>query len=211
LTLFKLLLILNLSNASADAESTTVTKPQTILVLGDSLSAAHNISTESGWVTLLQEQFKQQSCNTLMINASISGETSSGGLSRLPKLLTTHQPSLVILELGANDGLRGLDLNSLKQNLEQIIKLSHQTSAKVLLVQIRIPSNYGSRYTRSFEAVYAELAQQYDLTLIPFLLNDIALKPELMQSDGLHPTAQAQTIIVDHVSPYISSGLNCTN
>ncbi len=180
---------------------------QTLLVLGDSLSAAHNIELEQGWVALLEQRLQQTQPDWQVINASISGETSSGGLTRLPELLQQHEPDLVLLELGANDGLRALPTRQLQNNLEAMIKQIRATPAEVLLLGMQIPDNYGPVYQQRFAAVYADLAEQYKLVLVPFLLDGVANRPELMQADGLHPKASAQSKILDNVWPSVQAQL----
>ena len=179
----------------------------TILVFGDSLSAAYGIRPEQGWVTLLTQRLQTQGYGDQVINASVSGETSSGGLERLPRALSLHAPGIVILELGANDGLRGLPVNAMHDNLAQMVRLAQAAGARVLLVGIRIPPNYGPRYTDEFARVYGEIAQKYHLPLVPFLLEKVALDAALMQPDGLHPNAAAQPIILDTVWPHLKSVL----
>lgn len=161
-----------------------------LLVLGDSLSAAYNLRQEQGWVSLLQNAW--QSRDVEVINAAISGETSSGGLARLPRLLSQHHPSHLYLELGANDGLQGYPVTKMKHNLAQMIELAQAQGVEVILQEMRIPTNFGPRYTRMFTETYSELGEQYDIQIVSFFLADIALKPELMQRDGLHPNADAQ-------------------
>lgn len=180
---------------------------QTLLVLGDSLSAAHNIELEQGWVALLEQRLQQTQPDWQVINASISGETSSGGLTRLPELLQQHEPELVLLELGANDGLRALPTRQLQSNLEAMIKQIRATPAEVLLLGMQIPDNYGPVYQQRFAAVYADLAEQYKLELVPFFLDGVANRPELMQADGLHPVASAQSKILDNVWPSVQAQL----
>lgn len=184
--------------ASSPAHSTPATAPK-ILVFGDSLSAAYGIPKEQGWVSLLQQQLKQQSLNYQVINASISGETTSGGATRLKKLLNQHQPDFIMIQLGANDGLRGLPIADMRRNLTTMIELSQQSGAKVSLLGIMIPPNYGPRYTQEFRETYTLLAQQYKLPLVPFLLEGVAGKAEFIQEDGLHPTSTAQPIILENV------------
>lgn len=174
-----------------------------LLVFGDSLSAAYRMDQQDGWVALLQQRLDEQDLSIQVVNGSVSGETTAGGLARLPAMLEAHQPDIVILELGGNDGLRGLPVTSIRQNLERMIQMSQQTGAEVILAGIQIPPNYGPRYTGPFYAQYEELANQYDLVLIPFLLDGIAEQPALMQDDGIHPTAEAQPMIVDIVWPVL--------
>jgi len=174
-------------------------RADTLLVVGDSLSAAHGIPQSEGWVSLLEEELKQRGHPLRVVNASISGETTSGGLSRLPRLLKDYQPELVLLELGANDGLRGTPLSVIEQNLRQMIELSQAAGAQVLLIGIRLPPNYGPQYTERFYQIYPELADEYGLPLVPFLLEKVALDPRLMQRDGLHPNSDAQPILLQTV------------
>jgi acyl-CoA thioesterase-1 len=170
-----------------------------ILVLGDSLSAAYGLPQEAGWVSLLQSRLAQEKFPYRVINASISGETTSGGRSRIAGLLEEHRPAIVILELGANDGLRGLSLQQTRTNLEAIIVASKKSRAQVLLVGMRLPPNYGPAYTEPFHALYADLARKYKLRRVPFLLEAVAGRRDYFQGDGLHPTAQAQPLILDTV------------
>ena len=167
-----------------------------VLVWGDSLSAAYGIPQEKGWVSLLQERYKDE---LEIVNASISGETTQGGLTRLPDALQRHKPTLLLLELGANDGLRGFKTEVIQENLQRMIEMSQEADAKVVLLGIRIPLNYGFTYTQKFEKVYVDLAEQFTLPLLPFLLEPVALDYDLMQADGLHPTADAQPKVLDHV------------
>jgi acyl-CoA thioesterase-1 len=180
-----------------------VASPRTILVFGDSLSAAYGIRPEQGWVALLAQRLHAQGYGYQVVNASVSGETSTGGLERLPRALQLHTPDIVILELGANDGLRGLPVNSLHESLGRMVQLSQAAGARVLLVGIRIPPNYGPRYTQEFARVFPELAQQYHLPLVPFLLEKVALNPALMQDDGMHPGAAGEPSILDTLWPYL--------
>jgi acyl-CoA thioesterase-1 len=180
-----------------------VASASTILVFGDSLSAAYGIRPEQGWVTLLTQRLRTQGYGYDVINASVSGETSSGGLERLPRALELHKPVIVILELGANDGLRGLPVSAMRDNLDHMVQLAQAAGARVLLVGIRIPPNYGPRYTEEFARVYPELAQQHQLALAPFLLEKVALNPALMQEDGMHPNAAAEPIVLDTLWSYL--------
>ncbi len=171
----------------------------TILVLGDSLSAAYGIPAEQGWVDLLQRRLMENGLPHRVVNASISGDTTSGGLSRLPAALARERPALVVLELGANDGLRGQSLDVMADNLARMIELSQQAGARVALAEMRIPPNYGPAYTQKFQSIFGELAARYDVTLIPFLLDGVAGDRTLIQDDGLHPSAEAQPRILDNV------------
>jgi acyl-CoA thioesterase-1 len=176
-----------------------VASGRTILVLGDSLSAAHGIRPEQGWVALLTQRLQTQGYGYEVVNASVSGETTSGGLQRLPRALQLHQPGLVILELGANDGLRGLPLATTRDNLTKMVQLSQAAGARVLLVGIRIPPNYGPRYANEFAGIFPEIAHQYRLPLVPFLLEKVALDATLMQEDGLHPNARGEPVVLDTI------------
>ena len=181
----------------------------TILVLGDSLSAAYGIPRERGWVALLQEKLLQEKLaqqklpNFNVINAGISGDTTDGGLARLPALLQKYKPDIVIVELGANDGLRGFQIDRTRDNFTQMISLCHSSNAKVLLVGMKIPPNYGQRYTSDFYETYTLSARKFNVPLVPFLLDGVATNPELMQQDGLHPRAEAQPKILNNVWKYL--------
>lgn len=187
-----------LETTKLEATKLKATKSPVILVMGDSLSAAYNIPTQAGWVSLLKERLSQQT-DWQVVNASISGETTNGGVTRLPALLRQHQPDIVLLELGANDGLRGLPPTLITNNLEKMTELSQQSGAEVLLLGILLPPNYGPAYLTQFESIYPKLAKKHQLSLVPFLLEGIADKPDLMQDDGLHPTAAAQVKILETV------------
>ncbi len=185
-----------------------VASDRTILVFGDSLSAALGLRPEQGWVALLARRLQSQGYGYEVVNASVSGETSSGGLQRLPRALELHHPQVVILELGANDGLRGLPVDAMRANLVQMIQLAQAAGARVLLVGIRIPPNYGPRYGDQFAAVYPVVAEQNHLPLVPFLLQDVALNPHLMQDDGLHPNAAGEPTVLENVWPHLKPLLN---
>jgi len=172
---------------------------RTVLVLGDSLSAAHNIATEQGWVHLLEVRLGKMVPPWVVVNASISGETSLSGRNRLPALLATYRPGVVVIELGANDGLRGLSLNQLRDNLAAMVSAAQATHAKVLLLGIELPVNYGPQYRDGLRAVYADLARQKHVALLPFLLDGVALDPALMQAAGLHPTAAGEPKVLENV------------
>jgi acyl-CoA thioesterase-1 len=174
-----------------------------ILVYGDSLSAAHGIAVDEGWVSLLASRLQQEGYGFRVVNASISGETTTGGAARLPHALATHQPSVVIIELGANDGLRGLPLPTTRANLDSMLSLAATEHRAVLLVGMRMPPNYGERYTQGFAALYPELARAHHAALVPFLLQGVAEKPALMQADGLHPNERGQPVLLDNVWPVL--------
>jgi acyl-CoA thioesterase-1 len=173
----------------------------TVLIVGDSISAAFGLDTRLGWVSLLDQRLQKEGIADKVINASISGDTSAGGQARLPALLAEHKPQLVILELGGNDGLRGQQPANLQQNLASMIDASRAAGAKVLLLGMRIPPNYGPRYTEAFAAVYGNLAQEKKVPLVPFFLEGVGGIPELMQADGLHPAVAAQGKLLDNVWP----------
>lgn len=175
-------------------------EPRTILVLGDSLSAAHNIPTELGWVQLLDRKLAESHPGQWrVVNASISGETTSGGRSRLPAALQTHKPAVVVIELGANDGLRGLPPKLMAANLQAMIDASRKAGAKILLVGMRMPPNYGPDYTASFENAFKELARSNKVRLVPFMMEGFADKRHFFQQDGIHPVADAQPVILDTI------------
>jgi acyl-CoA thioesterase-1 len=173
----------------------------TLLVVGDSISAGFGLDTQPGWVELLDERLQQQGIGLEVVNASISGDTSSGGLARLPALLAEHQPSLVIIKLGGNDGLRGQPTAQLQQNLAAMIQQSQKEGAKVLLLGMQLPPNYGARYTSAFAQIYPELAKAADVALVGFFLQGVGGQPGLMQADGIHPNAKAQTLLLENVWP----------
>jgi acyl-CoA thioesterase I len=180
---------------------------QNILVLGDSISAAYGMSLEQGWVTQLADHLRRQNVRFNVINASISGETTAGGLRRLPALLQEHLPKVVIIELGANDGLRGYPLSTLQDNLAQLVRLSQQAGARVILLPMEIPPNYGARYTSGFRESFAQVAKSTDSVLAPFMLDGFATDPKLMQEDGIHPTVAAQPLILENVLPTVTAVL----
>ena len=182
---------------------TVQAREHTILVLGDSISAAYGMSLEQGWVALLAEQLQEQHPQYAVINASISGDTTAGGLRRLPSLLEQHTPRVVIIELGANDGLRGYPLGTLQGNLTNLVEMSRQAGASVILLPMEIPPNYGTRYTSGFRQSYVQVAQQTDSVLTPFVLDGVATNPTLMQADGIHPTVEAQPRLLDNVLPAV--------
>ena len=185
------------------APSAGAAEPRVILVMGDSLSAAYGIDPAQGWVSLLQQRLKAQGYDYTVVNASVSGETTSGGLTRLPDALKRHPPAVVVLELGANDGLRGQPLQVMHDDLAQMIAASRGAGAKVLLVGMLLPPNYGGSYTKAFAATFQDLAKQYHLPLVPFLLAGVAEHREIMQDDGLHPQARGEPKVLDNVWPYL--------
>jgi acyl-CoA thioesterase-1 len=174
-----------------------------ILVLGDSLSAGYGIKPAQGWVALLEKRLHDQGYGYRVVNASVSGETSGGGLQRLPRALELHRPAVVVVELGSNDGLRGLSVPLIRDNVTRIVTDSKKAGAQVLLVGMMLPPNYGARYTKDFMKMYGDIASSSKVALVPFLLQSVALKPELMQADGLHPTAPAQPALLETVWPQL--------
>ncbi|HAS6347040.1 TPA: multifunctional acyl-CoA thioesterase I/protease I/lysophospholipase L1 [Vibrio vulnificus] len=178
-----------------------------VLILGDSLSAGYNMSAEQAWPNLLPEAVNIYGKNVEVINASISGDTTGNGLARLPELLKTHSPDWVLIELGANDGLRGFPHKVISSNLSRIIQMSKSSQAKVALMQIRVPPNYGKRYTDAFVELYPTLAEHHQVPLLPFFLEQVIVKPEWMMQDGLHPTADAQPWIAQFVAETFSKHL----
>lgn len=200
-----LFLLLTIVTSLAYAQNSTAGTTK-ILVMGDSLSAGYGIDIQQGWVNLLEKELTKNH-SIQIINASVSGETSSGGNSRLPALLAEHKPNIVILELGGNDGLRGQPLKLLEKNLQTMIDASKNIEAKVLLAGMQIPPNYGARYSSQFKALYEKLAEKNELELIPFLLKGIGGDETLMQRDGIHPTVEAQSIIVKNVLPELEKML----
>ena len=191
-----------------------VTKPflawadNQILILGDSLSAAYGLKQHQGWVQLLQDTYENENQPTTLINASISGETTGGALRRLDGLLAAHQPTHVLIELGGNDGLRGVPVTRLQDNLKALISKSQDAGAKVAMMKIRIPPNYGPRYTKMFEASFATIASQTNTHLMPFFVEQVATQPELMQNDNIHPNADAQPILRDFMQKEMSNWLS---
>ncbi|MCU1716291.1 arylesterase [Pseudomonas sp. 5P_3.1_Bac2] len=170
-----------------------------VLVVGDSISAAFGLDTRQGWVALLEQRMAENGFNQPVVNASISGDTSSGGASRLAPLLAEHQPEVVIIELGGNDGLRGQPVTQLQQNLAAMVEQSQKSGAKVLLLGMQLPPNYGIKYTTAFAQVFEQVAKSHNTALVPFLLEGVGGHPELMQNDGIHPTAQAQPQLLENV------------
>lgn len=178
----------------------TPTAPK-ILVLGDSISAGYGLAANEGWVSLLQNRLKSQGYGYRVVNASVTGETTTGGLARLPRALSLHRPVIVVIELGGNDGLRGLPLETSRANLQKMINLSREAGAAVLLLGMKIPPNYGPRYASEFERLYADLARRNNLAFEPFFLDRVALADGMMQDDGIHPTAKAQPIMLETLWP----------
>ena len=198
-----LLLTLAAAAFAEDSPSAGSSPLPKILIFGDSLSAAYGIGEDEGWVTLLAERLAQEDSELEVVNGSVSGETTTGGRARLPSLLERYNPAFVLIELGGNDGLRGLPLSLMRENLTDMIQLSQSSGATVMIAGMQIPPNYGPRYTEPFFAQYAELAEEFDLYLIPFLIDGIPQQPELMQADGIHPKAEAQSMILDNFWPVL--------
>ena len=172
---------------------------QTLLVMGDSLSAGLGVEPENVWVSLLESRLHDQGYEYNVVNASITGDTTGGGLRRLPRSLRVHQPGLIIIELGGNDGLRGLPIPIIRKNLIEMIKLSRKNGAKVILAGMKIPANYGETYTTAFSNIYPELAENHDVALIEFFMDGVALNPDFMQSDGIHPNDEGQPQLLKNV------------
>jgi acyl-CoA thioesterase-1 len=206
-------LLLTQTSVALAQETPSIPPPTqpSILIFGDSLSAAYGIGEDEGWVTLLAERLMQENSKLQVINGSVSGETTTGGRARLPSLLQRYAPTYVLIELGGNDGLRGLPLALMRENLTEMITLSKASGATVLIAGMQIPPNYGPRYTEPFYAQYAELAEEFDLYLIPFLIDGIPQQPALMQADGIHPKAEAQSMILDNVWPVLREAMSATD
>jgi acyl-CoA thioesterase-1 len=200
----RLVLALTLCLIAAAPSPARVAEPPAILVVGDSLSAGYGLTPGQSWVTLLQQRLKREGYGYRVINASVSGETTDGGVQRLDRALVQHRPAVVIIELGGNDGLRGLPVSRVRANLDLMITKSRAARATVLLVAIRVPTNYGPRYTTSFQRIYTDLATRYRIGLVPFLSDQIAVDLALFQSDGIHPTAAAQPLLLDSLWPQLS-------
>jgi acyl-CoA thioesterase-1 len=200
-SLKKLLVLVLMLAASASAYSA----PKTVLVVGDSLSAEYGITRGTGWVPLLEQKLKAEKIPASVVNASVSGETTIGGRTRLPTLLDQHKPDVVVIELGANDGLRGLPVASAEGNLRAMVKMAQQKNARVLLVGMRMPPNYGRAYTESFFNMFKKIAQETRSPLVPFMLEGVAEKPALFQADRLHPTSNAQPIILNNIWPHLAA------
>ena len=188
-------LVLALNHSASAANKTA----PAILVLGDSLSGAYGINTDEGWVALLQQRISRQGYHYQVINASVSGDTTRTGLSRIGSALQTHKPAIVIIALGGNDGLRGLSFSEIESSLAGIIERCRQNKAKILLVGVRLPPNYGAAYNQRFAALYRGLAERYDIPLVPRMLDQVAERREWMQPDGMHPKAEAQPQVMQNV------------
>ncbi|MFL0800666.1 MAG: arylesterase [Agarilytica sp.] len=189
---------------SADKPRLDASEYKKILILGDSLSAAYKLAAEEGWVHLLQERLDRDGLPFSVVNASVSGATTAAGLQILPNALSAHEPAFVLIELGANDGLQGKPVPYISRNLSSLITQSQEAGAKVVLLGIQLPPNFGSRYTQPFFAQYAALAKEFGLPLVPFLLEGVAGNADLMMRDGLHPQAKAQSLVFENVWPVLS-------
>ena len=183
------------------ASASAYSAPKTVLVLGDSLSAEYGLARGAGWVALLEQKLKAEKIDARIVNASISGETTSGGRARLPALLNQHKPQIVVIELGANDGLRGLPVPAAEANLREMASMSQKQNAKVMLIGMRMPPNYGRAYTERFFNMYENLAKEVKAPLVPFMLEGVADKPALFQADRLHPNADAHPSILNNIWP----------
>ena len=177
-------------------------------MLGDSISAAYGIQREEGWVYLLEQRLAANETKWSVVNASLSGETTGGGLARLPQALEAHDPEVVVIELGGNDGLRGYPTARIRESLEKMVTLALSQDRRVLLIGMQIPPNYGPRYTKAFYGIYTDIAQDHPIELVPFLLERVALDPDLMQNDGIHPTARAQPELLETVWPVLTQMLD---
>jgi len=194
---FLALFVLIVASASAQAEAPV------ILVFGDSISAGYGLPLEQGWVELLRSRLKAQGYGYQVVNASVSGETTAGGLARLPRALELHHPSIVILELGGNDGLRGLPLDGTRHNLDAVLTALQAAKIRILLMGITLPPNYGADYVRSFNAVYRDAATKHHVPLMPMLYDRIYTVPGTIQEDGIHPTAKGSELIAEHLVPLL--------
>lgn len=174
-------------------------EPPVLLILGDSLSAGYGMDREKSWVNLLDIRFKEYGYSYRILNSSISGDTTQGGLSRIPRLLDRYQPEIVIIELGANDGLRGIDPGITRENMTDMIRQSQAIGARVLLAGIKLPPNYGSAYLQQFESIYTDLAKEFDTLLVPFFMDGVAFRPDLLQADTIHPNEKGQPVLLDNV------------
>jgi acyl-CoA thioesterase-1 len=179
-------------------------EPPVILVVGDSLSAGYGLVPGQGWVALLQQRLRKQGYGYRVVNASVSGETTDGGVQRMDRALATHKPGIVIIELGGNDGLRGLPVSRVRANLDLLIMKSRASGAQVLLLAVRVPANYGPQYGSSFQQIYRDLAVKYRIGLAPFVATDLLVTRELFQDDGIHPNAQAQPLLLDNLWPQLT-------
>jgi len=174
-------------------------EPSVLLILGDSLSAGYGMDREQSWVRLFELRLQQHGYSYRILNSSISGDTTQGGLARLPRLLDRYQPEIVIIELGGNDGLRGINPDVTRANLVNMIQQCQQNGARVLLAGIKLPPNYGEVYLKQFESIYADLASEYETLLVPFFMDGVVFRPDLLQADGIHPNEKGQPVLLDNV------------
>ncbi len=184
--------------------SCSIANSQTLLILGDSLSAGYNMPIEQSWPSLLSEQLKARNKSAIVVNASISGDTTNNGLARLPALLALHKPTSVLIELGANDGLRGFPPTLIRKNIEHMINLIKAENSDALLMQIQVPPNYGKRYSQAFSSLYPQLSEKYSTPLIPFFLEQLIVNPQWIMNDGLHPTPEAQPWIAEYMAEQLA-------
>ncbi|WP_461538141.1 arylesterase [Spongorhabdus nitratireducens] len=204
----RLFLMILLSVFTLSAARAADDNQNTLLVFGDSLSAAYGMDTRQGWVALLEQRLQQTHPEWKLVNLSLSGETSAGGLRRFPEALERHDPEVILLELGANDGLRGLPVPVMKKNLQKMIQQAEAIDAEVLLFEMQIPPNYGPLYTRLFNNTFHKLADKESTTLVPFFLEDVAGNAKLNQADGIHPLPKAQPVLLDNVWPLVEDALD---
>jgi len=195
----RVILSLLLSIVSLIPPIAGATEPPVLLILGDSLSAGYGMDREQSWVNLLDNRLKEGGYSYRIFNSSISGDTTQGGLARLPRLLDRYRPVIVMLELGANDGLRGINPDITRENLKRMIQQSQDNGARVLLAGIKLPPNYGSAYLQQFESIYGDLAKEFDTLLVPFFMEGVALRPDLLQADNIHPNEKGQPVLLDNV------------
>jgi acyl-CoA thioesterase-1 len=195
----KVILSLLLSIVGLIPCSVSASDSPVLLILGDSLSAGYGMDREHSWVNLLELRLEQSGHSFRILNSSISGDTTQGGLARLPRLLDRYQPEIVIIELGGNDGLRGINPDVTRQNMTRMIQYSQQADAQVLLTGIKLPPNYGAAYLQQFESIYTDLAAEYDTLLVPFFMDGVVFVPGLLQSDGIHPNEKGQPVLLENV------------
>lgn len=206
-TLLVLILLLPFGPAAALDDSGSGEAPA-VLVLGDSLSAGYGLRPGESWVSLLEQKLGSQGYPHRVVNASISGETTRGALARLPRALDIHDPEIVVIELGANDGLRGFPPEVMRDNLAELVTLAHGSGARVLLLGMHLPANYGEAYTQRFHQVFVDIAKQHEVPFLPFFLDGIALQPQMMLDDGIHPNASAQPLLLENVWPALQAMLD---
>jgi acyl-CoA thioesterase-1 len=190
------------------SQSSFADEPPVLLILGDSLSAGYGMDSDRSWVHLLELRLNDTGHTYRILNSSISGDTTQGGLARLPRLLDRYQPRIVIIELGANDGLRGINPGITRANMASMVQSSQQSGAKVLLAGIKLPPNYGADYIEQFESMYADLAREYDILLVPFFMDGVVFKPGLLQADGIHPNEKGQPVLLENVWQVLQPALD---